>query len=52
MTFSGLPVAVFLGWLLLHEPINSRTLVAAVIIVAAVVMITVEKNRVTKPAQS
>ncbi len=38
-------VAVFLGWLLLHEPINSRTLVASVIIVAAVVIITVEKTR-------
>lgn len=38
-------VAVFLGWLLLHEPINPRTLVAAVIIVAAVVIITVEKTR-------
>lgn len=38
-------VAVFLGWLLLHEPINPRTLTAAVIIVAAVVIITLEKTR-------
>ena len=43
-------VAVFLGWLLLHEPINPRTLVAAVIIVTAVVIITVEKNRGSQPA--
>ena len=41
-------IAVFLGWLLLHEPINSRTLVASVIIVAAVVIITVEKTRPAK----
>lgn len=38
-------VAVFLGWLLLGEPITSRTLVASAIIVAAVVIITVQKNR-------
>lgn len=38
-------VAVFLGWLLLHEPINPRTLVSATIIVAAVVIITVDKTR-------
>lgn len=38
-------VAVFLGWLLLHEPINSRTLVASAIIVTAVAIITVEKTK-------
>ena len=38
-------VAVFLGWLLLHEPITSRIIVASVIIVAAVVIITTEKSR-------
>jgi len=38
-------VAVFLGWLLLGEPINSRTMVSSVIIVAAVVIITIQKNR-------
>ena len=43
-------VAVFLGWLLLHEPINPRTLTSAVIIVAAVVIITVEKTRATPAA--
>ena len=41
-------VAVFLGWLLHHEPINSRTLVAAAIIVAAVAMITIQKNSAAK----
>ena len=41
-------VAVFLGWLLLHEPINSRTLAASVIIVTAVVIITVQKTRPAK----
>jgi drug/metabolite transporter (DMT)-like permease len=43
-------VAVFLGWLLLGEPINSRTLVASAIIVTAVAIITVQKTRVPKPA--
>ncbi len=44
-------VAVFLGWLILHEPITARTLVASVIIIAAVVIITMEKNKTgPKPA--
>jgi drug/metabolite transporter (DMT)-like permease len=38
-------VAVFLGWLILHEPITSRTLVASAVIVAAVAIITVQKSR-------
>lgn len=38
-------VAVFLGWLLLDEPVSSRTFVAAAIIVTSVVIITVQKNR-------
>lgn len=38
-------VAVFLGWLLLGEPINSRTVVASAIIVAAVAIITTQKAR-------
>ena len=38
-------VAVFLGWLVLHEPITSRTIVASIVIVAAVVIVTTEKNR-------
>ena len=36
-------VAVFLGWLILGEPVGSRTLVAAVVIVAAVAIITTQK---------
>jgi drug/metabolite transporter (DMT)-like permease len=38
-------VAVFLGWLILGEPITPRTLVASAIIVAAVALITTEKTR-------
>jgi drug/metabolite transporter (DMT)-like permease len=38
-------VAVFLGWLILDEPVTSRTFVAAVLIVAAVVTITVLKTK-------
>jgi drug/metabolite transporter (DMT)-like permease len=38
-------VAVFLGWLLLREPIGPRTLVASAIIVGAVAIITVQKSR-------
>jgi drug/metabolite transporter (DMT)-like permease len=38
-------VAVALGWLLLHEPIGPRTLVASAVIVAAVVIITTEKGK-------
>lgn len=41
-------VAVFLGWLILHEPITARTLVASAIIVAAVAIITTEKSRTAK----
>jgi drug/metabolite transporter (DMT)-like permease len=44
-------VAVFLGWLILHEPITPRTLVASAIIVAAVAIITTEKSRPTKPVR-
>jgi drug/metabolite transporter (DMT)-like permease len=38
-------VAVFLGWLILHEPITSRTIIASVVIVAAVAIVTSEKNK-------
>jgi drug/metabolite transporter (DMT)-like permease len=38
-------VAVFLGWLLLHEPIGPRTIVASAIIVAAVAIITTQKAK-------
>ena len=41
-------VAVFLGWLILHEPISTRTLIASAIIIASVVLITLEKS---KPAE-
>lgn len=41
-------VAVFLGWLILSEPIGPRTLVASAIIIAAVAIITAQKNRVPK----
>ncbi len=38
-------VAVFLGWLILHEPVTDRTAVAAALIVGAVALLTVAKNR-------
>ena len=38
-------VAVILGWLLLGEPITTRTLVASAIIVTAVAIITVQKSK-------
>ncbi len=42
-------VAVFLGWLILSEPIDSRTIIASIIIVAAVAIITTQKTRAAKP---
>lgn len=45
-------VAVFLGWLLLDEPIGPRTLVASAVIVTAVAIITTQKTRPTKPKVS
>jgi drug/metabolite transporter (DMT)-like permease len=44
-------VAVFLGWLILREPITSRTLIASAVIVTAVAIITVQKTRMA-PARS
>jgi drug/metabolite transporter (DMT)-like permease len=38
-------VAVGLGWLILREPITSRTLIASAVIVTAVAIITVQKTR-------
>ena len=38
-------VAVFLGWLILGEPITSTTLVAAAVIVAGVVLITLAQGK-------
>jgi drug/metabolite transporter (DMT)-like permease len=40
-------VAVILGWALLDEQLGSRTIVAALIIVTAVVVITTQRARVT-----
>ena len=38
-------VAVFLGWLILHEPISLRMLFAAVLIIGAVAIITMQKTK-------
>jgi drug/metabolite transporter (DMT)-like permease len=38
-------VAVFLGWLLLAEPVTGRTLAASAVILGAVVIITVQSQR-------
>lgn len=38
-------VAVFLGWLVLHEPVGSRTLAASAVIIVAVVIVTVQRRR-------
>ena len=38
-------VAVFLGWLILDEPISARTIVASVVIVAAVALIVTARGR-------
>jgi hypothetical protein len=37
-------VAVFLGWLILGEPITARTLFAAAVIIAGVVLITLSRR--------
>ncbi len=42
-------VAVFLGWLLAHEPVGPRMFVAAGIIIAGVAIITATKNRKSPP---
>lgn len=39
-------VAVILGWLILHEPVTGRTLLASAIIVAAVAIIITQKAKV------
>jgi drug/metabolite transporter (DMT)-like permease len=38
-------VAVFLGWLVLGEPVSTRTFVASVIIIGAVAIITTQRAR-------
>lgn len=43
-------VAVFLGWLILHEQVSPRIFLAAAIIVASVVIITIAKSQRKKPA--
>lgn len=43
-TYVNPVIAVFLGWLLLSEPITALTLAAVVIIVAAVILITSSKS--------
>jgi drug/metabolite transporter (DMT)-like permease len=43
-------VAVILGWLILGEPITSRTLVASAIIITSVILITLDKSRSTPAA--
>jgi drug/metabolite transporter (DMT)-like permease len=50
-TYLGIRVAVCLGWLILREPVTSRTLVASAVIVTAVALITVQKTR-TAPVLS
>jgi drug/metabolite transporter (DMT)-like permease len=45
-------VAVFLGWLVLHEPISGRTLYSAAIIVVAVVIVTTQKDKKPRPAMT
>jgi len=44
-------VAVFLGWLVLHEPVSPRLFVAAAIIIAGVAVITVAKTIKAAPAE-
>jgi drug/metabolite transporter (DMT)-like permease len=41
-------IAVFLGWLLAKEKLNSNSLIASVIIISAVIIITVYRDRDTK----
>jgi drug/metabolite transporter (DMT)-like permease len=45
-------VAVVLGWLILDEPITSRTLVASAIIIAAVAIITTQKSKSAKDTRA
>lgn len=43
-------VAVILGWIVLQEPIDARTLVAGAVIVAAVALIVTARGRLQRPA--
>jgi drug/metabolite transporter (DMT)-like permease len=42
-------VAVFLGWLILHEPVSPRIFFAAATIVAAVIIVTTQKGKRSGP---
>ena len=42
-------VAVFLGWLILGEPVTARTLAAAAVIVVSVAVITTQRGRNVAP---
>jgi drug/metabolite transporter (DMT)-like permease len=44
-------VAVFLGWLILGEPVTARTLVAAAVIVVSVAIITTQRGRKALPKE-
>ncbi len=44
-------VAVFLGWLVLHETVSPRIFVAAAVIIAGVAIITVSRGRKSAPAK-
>jgi drug/metabolite transporter (DMT)-like permease len=43
-------VAVFLGWLVLHEPVSPRLFLAATIIIAGVALITISKTKKAAPS--
>ena len=43
-------VAVILGWIVLQEPIDGRTILAGVVIVVAVVLIVTARGRLPRPA--
>lgn len=45
-------VAVFLGWLILGEPLTPRTAIAAIVIVAAVVLIVSARGRAARAQRS
>jgi drug/metabolite transporter (DMT)-like permease len=45
-------VAVFLGWLILGEPVTSQTIAAAAVIIAGVVLITTAQHRPQVPTVS
>jgi len=38
-------VAVFLGWLVLHEPVDAYIVAGSVIVIASVVLVTTSKVR-------